>query len=660
MPFYRRWRTFRRWRRPRKWRRYYRRKKRATRRPRRRRARKTFRRTRNGRHKPTTRVRRRKKPFLNLVQWQPEFIRRCKIIGTENLISFGQGRQVYNFTQHVKDIVPNNFAWGGGFFVSVYSLGYLYENLTIFRNVWTTSNDGYDLCRYQGVELTFYRHASCDYIVYYSRNPPMTINRLSYPSTHPSRLILQKNKIFVPSLATRPHGKPYVRKKIRPPRLITNRWFFQEEMSKVNLLMLMGTAISSSSPYLSNNTDNNCAGINILNQDYFTNVGFAATTYKTKKQFYAYYQKEKEMRPLTKLEYNSDSLFYPLYLQGVIPTYVKKSEETTPTKHTNIDNPDTNFEKVPLTQLLRYQPNRDTGKGTTIWLESNLSSNLDIPSSDAYKLQDLPLWLIVFGFVDYMDKLHPRDNLYEDFAIVLKSPFPAGFNFNFNKDKPFIPISQDFIRGKGEYGSPVDLIRGRQWVPSIKTQLSVLNDIGVCGPYVARPPGKGFDFNMKYKFYFKWGGNILTQKQILDPSKQRTYPIPRDFISTVQVKDPEGKEIQTQFHKWDYRRGYLTAKALKRAMEDTDVTDSSSTDGEEHPKKRRRTGEPTICLQESSISHQAPQSSEEDFCPEEAEETQIQLFKLQQQQQLQQQLLKAILKLKKKQRYMSLVTGHIE
>lgn len=58
--------------------------------------------------------------------------------------------------------------------------------------------------------------------------------------------------------------------------------------------MLMGTAISTTSPYLSNNTDNNCVGINILNTEIFTNVGWAATTYNTKFPIYAYYPKEKK------------------------------------------------------------------------------------------------------------------------------------------------------------------------------------------------------------------------------------------------------------------------------------------------------------------------------------------------------------------------------
>lgn len=98
--------------------------------------------------------------------------------------------------------------------------------LSLYRNIWTSSNDGYDLARYTGCEVTFYRHQTCDYVVIYTRSPPMTINRLSYPSCHPSRLIMQRKKIYIPSLQTKPFGKRYIKRKIKPPKLITSRWFF--------------------------------------------------------------------------------------------------------------------------------------------------------------------------------------------------------------------------------------------------------------------------------------------------------------------------------------------------------------------------------------------------------------------------------------------------
>nr|UHK04843.1 MAG: ORF1 [Torque teno midi virus] len=662
MPFFR-YNWYRQWRRPRKYRAYWRRRKRPHRWPRRRRARKAFRRPRYGRRKTTRRVRRKKK-FLKLIQWQPQNIRRCKIIGYENFISFGQGRQAYNFTQHVLDLCNQNESWGGGFAIAVYSLEYLFEKLQLYRNIWTATNDGYDLCRYLGCKLTVIRHPTCDFILMYNRSPPMTINKLSYPSTHPSRLLLQRKVIYVPSLKTKPYGKRTVTKKIAPPKLITNRWFFQEEIAKTPILMLLGSAVDFNSPYLSNNTDNNCIGINILNPEIFNSVGFDLTSYPTLKKIY-YATKSGTtytMAQITELGYNSKSFFYSPYLQGTTPVYVYKSETTPALTGITEDKigPDKDWIPTPLIKQLRYQPNRDTGKDNVIFIDYTTTREIDIPSNENYKLENLPLWMIVFGFLDYMSKLHYTDNIYTSASVAIKSKFVYGFDFLFDHTKPFLPVSTDFIRGKSDYGSPPILLRKNMWIPVAKHQRSVLNDIAICGPFIANPPGKGFDLAIKYRFYWKWGGNIMTQKNIIDPSKQSSYPYPRDLLSSIQVKDPKGKAIQTQFHTWEYRRGMLTKQAIKRAMQDTDIEDSCSTDSEGHQVKRRRTGEPDICLQESSSILQAQQSSEEDSCQEEEEDsTQQHLKLLEQQQQLQLHLLKCIKKLQQKQRYMSLLTGNI-
>nr|UHK04849.1 MAG: ORF1 [Torque teno midi virus] len=661
MPFFR-YNPYRRWKRPRKYRRYWRRKKRSYRWPRRRRARKTLRRSRYRRRKTTRRVRK-KKPFLKLIQWQPEFIRRCKIKGFENFISFGYGRQCFNFTQHVLDICYQNSAWGGGFAVAVYSLEYLYEKLQTYRNIWTVSNDGFDLCRYTSCKLTFIRHKVCDFIVLYTRSLPMTINRLSYPSTHPSRLILQPKTIFIPSLKTKPFGKRTITKYIKPPKLLTNRWFFQEELSKQPLLMLLGTAIDFNSPYLSLNTDNNCVGIKILNPEIFDSAGFDLTTYNTLK--YVYYSKtdgtQKKMVRIKDLGYNATSYFFSPYLQGTTQVYTNKDNTKYDTDQTYNDSDiNTKWLPVDLIKELRYQPNRDTGKDNVVFLEYTTTTKIDVPSNESYKLENLPLWLLFWGFADYMSKLHYTDNIYTSTAICFRSKFVYGTDFLFDNTKPVLFVSNDFIRGKNDYGSPPTLHRRNMWIPVALHQQSAMNDICSSGPFVAHPPGKGFDLCFKYTFNFKWGGNILNPKNIVDPSKQTTYPIPRDFLSTVQAQDPAGKAIKTQFHKWDYRRGLLTSKALKRALQDTDVEDSCSTDSEGHPVKRKRVGEPAICPQESSSIHQVLQSSEEDSCQETETEAQLQLKFLEQQQQLQQHLLKCIHKLQKKQRYMSLLTGNID
>nr|UHK04834.1 MAG: ORF1 [Torque teno midi virus] len=661
MPFY----FYRRWRKPRTYRRYWtrrRRRKQPYRRARTRYARKTFRRTYTHRRRKQRRVRKskRKLPYLKLKQWQPDNIRNCKIIGYFNLISFGQGRQCYNFIQHIKDYCSQNFAWGGGFCVSVFSLSFLYEELQFFRNVWTASNDGYDLSRYLGTTIYVYRHPTCDFILTYKRSPPLTINRLSYPSAHPLRLLLLRKKVIIHSIKSKPKGKLYVKIKIKPPKLMTNRWFFMEEMADTPLFMLIASATSLNQPYLKTNTDNNCTGILILNPDIFQGYGYDTTSYPVKKQIFYYDATKKQMIRIKDLKYDKDSYFYSPYLTGATPVYYNSLNPTdkTDTHHAQSGVPQT-FKQIPLLRELRYQPNRDLGKKNVIFIDSILTPTLDIPSNESYKLEDLPLYIIVYGFIDYMAKLHKSDNIYDNWGIGIKSPYVTGFDFTFDNNTPFMPVSSWFKIGKGEYGSPPLLGNRDQWTVTVRRQLSVVNDICMGGPYAPNPTGKGFDLAIKYKSFFKWGGNIVTYKNIVDPSKQGTYPIPSDNLNAVQIKDPKGKEIKIQYHPWDYRRGMLTTRAIKRALQDTDFTDYSSTDSEEPTGKRRRAGEPEICPQENFSSLQVQESSEEDTCQEETPQQQL-LHLKQQQQCMQQQLLKYIAQLQKKQRYLSLLTGNIE
>ncbi len=101
------------WRKPayrRRFTRAWRKPRRRARRPRTRRFRQTFRRHRKyyystKRRKPRrVRKRLRKKKTINLVQWQPENIVKCKIIGYQALIQCGNGKQCYNYQQHVNDL----------------------------------------------------------------------------------------------------------------------------------------------------------------------------------------------------------------------------------------------------------------------------------------------------------------------------------------------------------------------------------------------------------------------------------------------------------------------------------------------------------------------------------------------------------------------------
>ena len=170
------------------------------RKPRRRRVRRKF----------YSRYRKRKLKTLKLKQYQPLKINKCKIKGVFALIKCGAGRESRNYAQYQTSIAPPGFPAGGGFSVIKFTLGALFQEHDKWRGWWTKSNLNLDLCRYCYVKIKFYRHDIMDYVSVYSLCYPMLVGKLTYAQCHPSRLLLQKHKIVVPSKKTLPNLKNHI------------------------------------------------------------------------------------------------------------------------------------------------------------------------------------------------------------------------------------------------------------------------------------------------------------------------------------------------------------------------------------------------------------------------------------------------------------------
>lgn len=575
------------------------------------------------------------------------------------LIACGQGRQAYDFIRHVKDVCDRNYSYGGGFAHAVFSLNYLFEEFQLFKNYWSHTNNGFDLVRYTGASIKFYRHVYADFIVSYSRSYPMTVTKLSFPSTYPLRLLLSRHRFLVPSLKSRPNmKKPYIKKKVKVPKLMSNKWFFTKDFSDVGLLHLKASVINLQGSYLKPNTDNNCCGILILNYNLFENVGFDLPTYTLKHHIY-YFKKEgtqQKAYSIKKLTYSPEGIFYSQYLLGNTTVFYRKDGSLIHDGQTVTDL----LEWLPIPLLLqcRYQPARDTGEGNVVFIESTHSSNWDIPRQDEFKLENLPMYIALFGFVDWMDKYFHEAGIYDHYCIALKSKFIYGFDFTLPKDQVIIPISLYFQSGQGEYGSPPLIDTQQRWIPTVRRQLSVINDIVNTGPYSGVPQGKGCDLPIEYKFYFKWGGTVVNLQNIQDPSKQETFPVPRDQFDRIQIKNPAGTQ-SAEFHYWDYRRGILTKKALKRVLQDSADESLSSTDSEELIPKKRHAGEPEVFNQEDSHTHQVLKAYEECLSKEKEKTPNLQQLH-KQQLHFQRQLLRMICQLQQKQRDLSIMTGQLE
>nr|UGV35688.1 MAG: ORF1 [TTV-like mini virus] len=255
------WRRRRRWWRPKRWRRYY------WRRPR-----KTLRRRYYSR-----RVRKLKR--LNIRQWQPSTIRLCKVKGLTPLFLCNTHRLGHNLPMYNTSIVPEKLPGGGGFSIYQYTIENLYTMHQYVRNWWTKSNKDLPLVRFVKCTLKLYQSEDVDYVFRYQRHYPMTTGILNYNTTQPSVLMMLNHTKFIPSKKTKKIRRGYKKLTIRPPELMTNKWFFQSDIADKPLLVTYCTACSFDHYYIATDRMSNNTTIPILNANLVQNRNFGTNRY---------------------------------------------------------------------------------------------------------------------------------------------------------------------------------------------------------------------------------------------------------------------------------------------------------------------------------------------------------------------------------------------
>nr|UHK05303.1 MAG: ORF1 [Torque teno midi virus] len=640
---------------------YYRttrRRRRRIRKPRRRFWRRRYTRTtRRRRRRRKTKVKR-KKPFLKLLQWQPDSIRKCKIIGIDCLLRGANGKQFRNFTTALNEWTAAKTPGGGGFSTAVFKLSFLYEQYTLYKNIWTASNTNYDLCRFTGSTFYFYRHTYMDFVVTYTRQYPMTLNFQDYLNTHPYRMLLQKHKIIIPSLKWKPKGKKYVKKKFKAPKQMTNKWFFQDGFAEKPLILFRAAVCDLTTPFLGPSGENELTSLWCINiHDTYTQGNWGITEYKPyatfNKQEVTYFPKNSSTPTTMQLSGNHVN-----YEGG---WFSKNLLQSSGIQFTN---------KVTPIYQARYNPKTDNGIGNKVYLCSIQSSDYHIPSSDKVLLvTEKPIWLALFGFSDYVKQLkYPAETL-AIYYLAIESKHivahPSG-----QLKTLHIPIDYSFILGKGPYNTTVPDRMITKWYPTLEHQQESMNNIVKTGPFIPKPdPTKAnWELHYKYIFYFKWGGAQDNIKQVADPAKKTDYPTPDNFQPTIQITNPQTQVPENILHTWDFRRSMVTKTALKRMSEYLPMEQLISTDSECHsPHKIIKLSTQLPNLQEEETENQTclQELFKEDSCQEEETQTEDPIRKLIIQQQQQQHsiklnLLHLLTKLKKAQRQMQLQAGLLE
>nr|UHK04637.1 MAG: ORF1 [Torque teno midi virus] len=635
--------------------------------PKRKYRRRKYRRPLRRRRRKLRKVRRKKKAIV-VKQWQPDSVTKCKIIGQSAIVVGAEGKQMWCYTVNKTIGVPPKTPYGGGFGVEQFSLKYLYEEYTFHNNIWTKSNVLKDLCRYIFCKITFFRDPKTDFCVAYDRQLPFQLTKYTYPGTHPQQLMLTKRHKLILSKLTKQNSKLTKTFKIKPPKQMLSKWFFAKPFSKYPLLNLKAAATDLRHSYLGCCNENPQIFFHYLNHGFYTNTNWGAVqtgpylpfgptvpttiTYKYKNENISI--QKPTVATQSKDPYSQSIDYDTGYFQWkFLQTQCWDSHN--PPKTCSANNP---------IAYAIYNPTKDSGYGNSIYLVSTLSNSWDQPPKDsAILIQGMPLWLGLYGYLDYVRQIKADKTWLESHVVVLKSP--AIFTYpNVGADGWYCPLSRSFIDGKGPFNQPPTSSEKIKWFPQIRHQHEVLNAFVESGPFIPKYSNQtesNWELKYKYTFHFKWGGPQLHEPEIANPATQDQYDVPDTFKETIQIENPERLDPRSILHDWDYRRGFIKERSLKR-MSNYLSTPSDIQEPQEPPKKKERIGPQLTVPQQKEEETLSCLLSlcKENICQESQEDQDIkQLIYNQQlqQQQLKRDILQLIHKMKQEQQLLQLHTG---
>nr|UHM26170.1 MAG: ORF1 [Torque teno midi virus] len=636
--------------------------------PRRRRRRAPFRRRRRRRRRKGKVRRKRQK--ITVKQWQPDSIVKCKIIGFGCLVAGAEGRQSFCYTNEVAEYPQPKAPGGGGFGAELYTLEYLYQQWIGRRNIWTKSNDYKDLVRYLWCTIKLYRHPTTDFIVAYNRQPPFLIEKDYYNNIHPLMLMLAKHHKVVPSLKRKPFGKPYVKMKIKPPKQMLTKWFFQQDFAEQGLFALQASACNLGWAYYGPNSQSRCITGYALNIQFYQIQQWAATlgtqpylpysSYPHTKKLVYWTINDKGVKQSHKVDiasYNTSVNYNTgFFQQGVLQARKITEEKNGQSK---FDDPSAQA-NLPITAF-RYNPDIDDGHGNAVWLVSTLAGrNWEKPGDSDLIISGKPLWLAFYGFWNFIQKTKKDKGWLLTGFFCVQSP--AIKLLTPHKQTIFPILDLDFIQGKLPYGETITETKKNLWYPNVENQVITITNFVQTGPYIpkyAYLKESSWELTYKYIFHFKWGGPYVSDQPVQNPKDQGKYDVPDTITQTVQVSDPLKQTCKAMLRDWDYRRGIVTTTALKRMSEHLQIDSSLQSDGSETPKKKRKITAEIPHHQEKAQEMQACLLSlfEESTCQDPQDLQQLIQFQQQQQHKLKVNLLKLLMDLKHQQRILQHHTG---
>nr|UYL84765.1 MAG: ORF1 [Anelloviridae sp.] len=539
-------------------------------------------------------------------QWQPKVIRKTHVKGTYPLFLCTKHRINNNMIQYLDSIAPEHYYGGGGFSIMQFSLQALYEEFIKAKNWWTNTNCFLPLVRYMGCSFKFYKTEYYDYIVLIERCYPLACTDEMYLSSQPSIMMLTKKCIFVPCKQNSKGRKPYKRVKVRPPSQMTTGWHFSQDLANMPLVVLKTSVCSFDRYYTDSTAKSTTIGFKTLNTQTFRYHDWQdppTTGYKPQNQLWFYgaengspvdpnntvvsnliylggtgpYEKGTPIKTTIQTYFSEPKLwgniFHDDYTSGTSPVFVtnktpseiKNMWPTIKDQTVKASNVFT-LRTIPLWLPCRYNPFADKATNNKIWLVSIHSDHTEWKPIDNPLLQrnDLPLWLLVWGWQDWQKKNQQTSQPDINYLTVISSPYISCYP----KLDYYVLLDDSFWDGHSTYIETITDSDKKHWYPKNRFQIETLNLIANTGPGTVKlRENQAAEGHMVYRFNFKLGGCPAPMEKICDPSKQSKYPIPNNQQQTTSLQSPENP-IQTYLYDFDERRGLLTERATKRIKQD--------------------------------------------------------------------------------------------
>nr|QZE12000.1 MAG: ORF1 [Giant panda anellovirus] len=188
-------------------------------------------------------VRRRRKHFYKkrqyisaLMQWHPSHRKLCTIKGWSYAFYGVDTNTTTNFqswNEPQRGTVGFYRQYGGGASLYHMTLDWLYDEHKKHHNIWTASNEGFDIARYFGTTIYLWPHPEITYIFWWETNYG-NLRPSDYQLIQPAYCMLQKKHVIVKSIQY--GGKKLKRVRIHPPSVHQTQWYFMKNWCGAGLL----------------------------------------------------------------------------------------------------------------------------------------------------------------------------------------------------------------------------------------------------------------------------------------------------------------------------------------------------------------------------------------------------------------------------------------